>query len=110
MKMIPKVPMAGNITNPDEQEDSTVLQQQAQLFAELNISNERRHTDQTAAKPMPQHPLSQETSSRHTGSAMSHSQRTVGSKLTKRGARIASISGGKMVFPPNFFGQYEEKR
>ena len=32
------------------------------------------------------------------------------SNVKKRGARIASISGGKMVFPPNFFGTYEEKR
>ena len=30
--------------------------------------------------------------------------------MKRRGARIASISGGKMVFPPNFFGNYEEKR
>ena len=31
-------------------------------------------------------------------------------QVQNRGAKISSISGGKMVFPPGFFGNYEEKR
>lgn len=31
-------------------------------------------------------------------------------QMQNRGAKISSISGGKMVFPPGFFGNYEEKR
>mgnify|MGYP006907146748 CR=1 FL=1 len=36
--------------------------------------------------------------------------RNVASHTNKRKARITSISGGKMVFPPNFFGKIEEKK
>jgi hypothetical protein len=37
-------------------------------------------------------------------------KRSNNSRKSNRGAKISSISGGKMVFPPGFFGNYEEKR
>lgn len=52
-----------------------------------------------------QNSLLKVSKSRESESSQSLKQRNVHSKISKRGARISSISGGKMVFPPNFFGQ-----